>query len=50
MYLNLVGEFWTNGIMKGACFLFNYMTSSSDPTRQYFGSQYFCIPGQNTRL
>jgi len=23
-----------NGIMTGACFLVNYMTTSSDPTRQ----------------
>jgi len=27
--------------MKEACFLVNYMKSSSDPTCQYFGSQYF---------
>jgi len=27
-----------NGIMTGACFLVNYMMSSSDPTRQYLGS------------
>jgi len=26
------------------------MTSPSDPTRQYFGSQYLWILGQNTRL
>jgi len=31
-------------------FLVNYMTSSSDPTRQYCGSQYFCILGWNTRF
>jgi len=29
----------------GGLFFVNYMTSSSDPTRQYFGSQYFLIPG-----
>jgi len=29
-------------------FLVNYMTSSPDPTCQYFGSQYFWILGQNT--
>jgi len=46
----LVGEFWANGIMTGACFLVNYMTSSSDATRQYFGSQYFRILGENTRF
>jgi len=44
----LVGGFWANGIMTGACFLVNYMTSSSDITRQYFGSQYFWILRQNT--
>jgi len=27
----LVGGFWPNGIMTGACFLVNYMTSSSIP-------------------
>jgi len=27
--------------MMGVCFLVNYITSSSDPTRQYCGSQYF---------
>jgi len=32
----LVGGFWANGIMTGACFLVNYMMSSSDPKRQYF--------------
>jgi len=26
------------------------MTSSSDPTRQYFGLQYFSILGKNTRF
>jgi len=26
--------------MTGACFLVNYMTLSSDQTRQYLGSQY----------
>jgi len=36
--------------MTGACFLVNYMTSSSDPTRQYFGSQYLRILWQNTRF
>jgi len=36
--------------MTGVCFLVNYMTSSSDATRQYFGSQYFGILGQNTRF
>jgi len=29
----------------GVCFLVNYMKSSSDLTRQYFGSQYFWILG-----
>jgi len=29
--------------MLGVCFLVNYMTLSSDPTRQYCGSQYFWI-------
>jgi len=46
----LVGEFWANGIMTEACFLVNYMTSSSDPTSQYFGSWYFWIRGQNTHF
>jgi len=46
----LVGGFWANGIMTGACFLANYMTSSSDPTRHYFGSQYFCVLRQNIRF
>jgi len=46
----LVGGFWANGIMTGACFLVNYMTASSDPTRLYFGSQYFRILRQNTRF
>jgi len=36
--------------MTGTCFLVNYMTSSSDPTRQYFGSQCFRILGKNTRF
>jgi len=36
--------------MTGVCFLGNYMTSSSDPTCQYFGSQYFCILRKNTRF
>jgi len=27
----------------GVCFLVNYMTSSSDPMRQYCGSQYCWI-------
>jgi len=34
----LVGGFRANEIMTGACFLVNYMTSSSDPRCQYFGS------------
>jgi len=46
----LVGGFWVNGIMTGACFLVNYMTSSSDLMRQYFGSQYFFILGPNTHF
>jgi len=46
----LVGGFWANGIMTGACFLVNYMTSSSDRARQYFGLQYCFILGQNTRF
>jgi len=29
----------------GGCFLVNYMMSSSDPTRQYCGSQYLWILG-----
>jgi len=29
----------------GVYFLVDYMTSSSDLTRQYFGSQYFYILG-----
>jgi len=44
----LVGGFSANGIMTRACFLVNYMTSSSDLKRQYFGSQYFWILCQNT--
>jgi len=36
--------------MTGACFLVNYMMSSSDPTRQYFGSQYVWNLGQNMRF
>jgi len=43
----LVGGFWANGIITGACFLVNYMTSSSNPTRQYFGLQYFRILGED---
>jgi len=46
----MVGRVWANVIMTGARFLVNYMTSPSDPTRQYFGSQYFWMLGQNTRL
>jgi len=49
-FFYLVGGFWANGIMTGAYFLVNYMASSSDPTRQSFGSQYFWILGQNTRF
>jgi len=41
----LDGGFWANGLMMRVYFLVNYMTSSSDPTRQYCGSQYFCILG-----
>jgi len=41
---------WANGIMTGTCFLVNNMMSSSDPTCQFFGSQYFLILGQNTRF
>jgi len=37
--------FWANGIMMWVFFLVNYVTSSSDPTRQYFGLQYFWILG-----
>ena len=33
------------GIMMGVCFLVNFVTSSTDPTCQYFGSQYFWILG-----
>jgi len=36
---------WANGLMMGVCFLANYMTSSSDPTRQYCGLPYFWILG-----
>jgi len=35
----LDGGFWAKGIMMGVCFLVNYITSLSDPTRKYFGSQ-----------
>jgi len=35
----LDGGFWANGLMTGVCVLVNYMTSSSNLTRQYFGSQ-----------
>jgi len=41
----LDGGVWANGLMMGVCFLVKYMTSSSDPTREYFGSQYFWILG-----
>jgi len=37
----LGGGFWANGIMTGACFLVNYMMSSSDPTRQYLARSIF---------
>jgi len=37
--------FWVGGIMIGVCFLVNFMTSSADPTRQYFGSKFFWILG-----
>jgi len=46
----LVGGFWANGIMTGTCFLVNYMTSSSNPTCQYFDSQYFWILEKNMRF
>jgi len=46
----LVGGFWANGMITGACFLVNYMTSSSDPMRQYFASQYVWILSQNPRF
>jgi len=36
--------------MAGACFLVDYMTSSFDPTRQYFSSQYIRILRENTRF
>jgi len=49
-FFNLVRGFWANGIMTGTCILVNYMTSSSDPMRQYFGSQYFWILGENTHF
>jgi len=39
----LDGGFWANGFMMGVGFLVHYMTSSSDPTRQYCGSQCFWI-------
>ena len=38
---NLIGGFWANGIRTGACFLLNYMTSSSDPTRQFCLAVFF---------
>jgi len=44
------GGFWANGIMTRACFLVNYVTSSSDPTHQYFGLQNFWIVGEYTRF
>jgi len=34
----LDGRFWANGLMMGSILLVKYMTSSSDPTRQYCGS------------
>jgi len=48
IFLNLVGGFWANG--TGACLLVNFMTSSSNPTHQYFGLQYFKILGETTRF
>jgi len=36
--------------MTGACFLVNYITSSSDPTHQSFGSLNLRILGENTRF
>jgi len=42
--------FWAKGIMMVASFLVNYMTSSSDPTREYCGSHYVWILGYNTRF
>jgi len=44
----LDGGFCANGIMMGVWFLVNLMASSSGPTCQCFGSQYFWILGQNT--
>ena len=44
-FFNLDEGFWANGLMMGVYFLVNYMTSSSDPTRQQCGSQYFWILG-----
>jgi len=46
----LVGGFWANGIMTGACFLVDYMTSSSDPTRQYFGAVFLDSRAEYTFL
>jgi len=39
----LDGGFWAIWIMMVVCILINYMTSSTDPTCQYCGSQYFWI-------
>jgi len=41
----LDGVFWADGLMMGVCSLVNYVMSSSDPTRQYCGSQYFWTLG-----
>jgi len=46
----MLGDFGPMESSQGHVFLVNYMTSSFDPTRQYFGSQYFCILRQNTRF
>jgi len=48
MFFNLVGGGLGQWDHDRACFLVNYMMSSSDPTRQYFGLQYFWILGKNT--
>jgi len=48
MFFKFGWEFWVSGILTGACFLVNYMTSLSDVMRQYCGLQYFWILGQNT--
>ena len=40
-----MGGFRAKDHYGGMIFFLNYMTSSSDPMRGYFGSQYFWILG-----